>query len=58
VVEYITAWPGLGRLMYDALVGRDLYLVAGCALAGAVFLAAGNVIADLIRAWVDPRIRE
>jgi peptide/nickel transport system permease protein len=56
-VEYITAWPGLGRLMYDALVSRDLLLVAGCAMLGAVFLAAGNLIADLLRAWIDPRVR-
>jgi len=58
VVEMVTAWPGLGRLMYDALRGRDIDLVAGCALAGAVFLAAGNLIADLLRAVVDPRARE
>jgi peptide/nickel transport system permease protein len=57
-VEYVTAWPGLGRLMYEALVSRDLFLVAGCALAGAVFLAAGNLIADVLRAWIDPRVRE
>ena len=58
VVEMVTAWPGLGRLMYDALRGRDIDLVAGCALAGAVFLAVGNVAADLLRAVVDPRARE
>lgn len=58
VVEMVTAWPGLGRLMYDALRGRDMDLVAGCALAGAVFLAVGNVVADLLRALVDPRARE
>lgn len=57
-VEVITAWPGLGRLMYDALRGRDVFLVSGCALAGAVCLTAGNVIADLLRAVVDPRARE
>jgi peptide/nickel transport system permease protein len=57
-VEFVTAWPGLGRLMYDALVGRDLFLVAGCALIGAIFLAAGNLAADLIRGLVDPRVRE
>jgi ABC-type dipeptide/oligopeptide/nickel transport system permease component len=44
--------------MYDALRGRDIDLVAGCALAGAVFLAVGNVGADLLRAIVDPRARE
>ena len=56
-VEYITAWPGLGRLTYDALTHRDLFLVAGCALLGAVFLACGNLIADVVRAIVDPRVR-
>jgi peptide/nickel transport system permease protein len=56
-VEYITAWPGLGRLMYDALSNRDLFLVAGCALLGAVFLACGNLVADVLRAIVDPRVR-
>src|SRR5690606_13860964 len=39
VVEYVTAWPGIGTLMYDALVSRDLFLAAGCAAAGSVFLA-------------------
>ena len=57
-VEMVTAWPGLGRLTYDALRNRDIYLVAGCALAGAACLTAGNVAADLLRAWVDPRARE
>jgi peptide/nickel transport system permease protein len=57
-VEYVTAWPGLGRLMYDALTSRDLFLVAGCALAGAMILAAGNFVADVIRAAVDPRVRD
>jgi len=57
-VEVVTSWPGLGRLMQEALVGRDLYLVAGCALLGAMLIAAGNLLADLARALVDPRVRE
>ena len=57
VVEVVTAWPGLGRLMFDALKARDLYLVAGCAASGAVFLAVGTGIADLLLAWIDPRVR-
>jgi ABC-type dipeptide/oligopeptide/nickel transport system permease component len=56
-VEYITAWPGLGRLMYDGLVARDLFLVAGCVVVGAILLAAGNLAADVLRALVDPRVR-
>jgi peptide/nickel transport system permease protein len=57
-VEYVTSWPGLGRLMYDALRARDLYLVAGCAAAGAVFLAFGSLVSDLLLALADPRTRD
>lgn len=57
VVEVVTSWPGLGRLMYDALRARDLYLVAGCAASGAFFLAAGTWIADALLAIADPRVR-
>ena len=56
VVEVVTSWPGLGRLMFDALKARDLFLVAGCAATGAVFLAAGTLIADLLLAYTDPRV--
>ena len=58
VVEYVTAWPGLGRLMYEALRARDIYLVAGCAAVGGLFLALGSIIADLLLAAADPRVRE
>ena len=57
-VEIVTAWPGLGRLMLDALRARDVYLVAGCAAAGAVFLAAATLLSDLALALVDPRVTE
>jgi len=56
-VEVVTGWPGLGRLMYDALAGRDVFLAAGCALVGAAVLAVGNLAADIARAVVDPRTR-
>jgi peptide/nickel transport system permease protein len=57
-VEYVTSWPGLGRLMFEALRARDIYLVAGCAAAGALFLALGTLISDLLLAAADPRVRE
>ncbi len=57
-VEVITAWPGLGRLMLDALRARDVYLVAGCAAAASLFLAAGTLASDLALALVDPRASE
>lgn len=54
-VEVITAWPGLGSLMLQALRTRDIYLVAGCAGAGALFTACGTLLSDLALAAVDPR---
>jgi peptide/nickel transport system permease protein len=56
IVEFVTAWPGLGRLMYDALLARDLFLVAGTAAAGAFFLALGTLVSDLLHAAADPRV--
>ena len=58
IVEVVTSWPGLGRLTYDALRERDLYLVAGCALAGAICLSVGQIAADALRGLADPRVRE
>lgn len=55
VVEVVTAWPGLGRLMYDALRARDIYLAAGCAAAGAALLAAGTLVSDMLLRLADPR---
>ena len=57
-VEAITAWPGLGQLMLAALRARDVYLVAGCAAAGSVFLAIGTLLSDAALALVEPRTRD
>jgi peptide/nickel transport system permease protein len=54
IVEVVSAWPGLGRLMFEALRARDLYLVAGTATMGAVFLAAGTLMSDVALAVRDP----
>jgi len=56
-VEVVSGWPGLGRLTYDALMARDMFLAAGCAFIGATVLAVSNLGADLLRALVDPRAR-
>ena len=57
-VEIITSWPGLGSLMLGALRARDVYLVAGCAATGSVFLAVGTLVSDAMLALVDPRASE
>jgi peptide/nickel transport system permease protein len=57
IVEIVTDWPGLGLLMADALRSRDLFLVAGCAAAGSIVLAAAILASDLLHLWADPRLR-
>jgi len=58
VVEIVMNWPGIGALTYQALLGRDLFLAAGCAAAASTFLAAGVLASDIALASVDPRLRE
>lgn len=57
-VEALTAWPGLGRLMLDALRMRDVHLVTGCAAAGALLLALASLCSDALLVIVDPRAAE
>jgi peptide/nickel transport system permease protein len=58
LVEIITGWPGMGMLMLDAVLSQDLFLVMGGLYIGTIMLIAGNLIADLLLAWIDPRVRE
>jgi ABC-type dipeptide/oligopeptide/nickel transport system permease component len=57
-VEVITAWPGLGRLAFEALLSRDGPLVAGCAAMTVLVVSGAALASDLIVAWADPRTRE
>ncbi len=57
LVEVVTGWPGLGPLILDAALSRDLYLVIGGIMLSAVFMLAGNLVADLLLLASDPRIR-
>ena len=57
LVEIVFSWPGLGRVMLDAVQSADYYLVMGGVLMSGVLLVIGNLIADILLAWVDPRIR-
>ncbi len=56
VAEIIFSWPGLGRLTLDAILTQDQYLVMGSVLMASGVLIAGNLVADLLLAAVDPRI--
>jgi peptide/nickel transport system permease protein len=57
LIEIICNWPGLGSLMLTAVRSKDLYLVMASMMMGAVMLLFGNLIADILLAMSDPRIR-
>ena len=57
IAEFFFNWPGLGRLILQAVLAQDLYLVMASLVMGAVMLIVGNLIADLLLKVVDPRIR-
>ncbi len=56
-VEVIFAWPGMGRVMVDAVGARDYPVVMATTAIFAVLVVIGNLLADLLYAWVDPRLR-
>jgi peptide/nickel transport system permease protein len=57
VVETIFAWPGMGRLAVQAVLGRDFPVVQGAAIMGAAVFLGVNLAIDLLYGWVDPRLR-
>ena len=57
LVERVVGWPGLGRLILTAVLSQDLYLVVGSLVYGVGLLVVGNLVADILLAIVDPRIR-
>lgn len=56
-VETVFSWPGLGRLMYEALKGRDYPLLQGIFLVTSVAVVGANFIADIVYGYIDPRVR-
>ncbi len=58
LIEIIVGWPGLGTLMLDAVLSQDLFLVMGGLYIGTIMLLVGNLLADLLLALIDPRVRE
>jgi peptide/nickel transport system permease protein len=57
LVEVITGWPGLGPLLLESSMSRDLYVVVGIVMASTVFMICGNLLADVMLVIVDPRLR-
>jgi peptide/nickel transport system permease protein len=57
LTEAVLAYPGLGKLMLDAVLSQDIYLVMGGLMMSSVLVLVGNLIADILLAIVDPRIK-
>jgi peptide/nickel transport system permease protein len=58
MVEFVCGWPGLGPLILEATLSRDLYLVIGGIMFSALFMVGGNLAADVMLVAFDPRIRK
>jgi peptide/nickel transport system permease protein len=57
VTEKIFSWPGLGRLVVDAISNRDYALVQGCLLSIGLTYVLVNLLTDVVYRWVNPRMR-
>jgi peptide/nickel transport system permease protein len=57
LVENVTSWPGLGQLVLQAIFAQDMFLVIGVLTYSTVLLVIGNLIADILLAITDPRVR-
>lgn len=57
VVETVFAWPGLGRLAYEGITGRDFPVIQAVVLVTAAIVAVVNLSVDCLYAVIDPRIR-
>ncbi len=57
VVESVFGWPGIGQLAWQAIQRIDTPIIVGVTLVAAVAIILGNLLADLVAPWVDPRIR-
>jgi peptide/nickel transport system permease protein len=56
-IEVVFGWPGIGRLAYDATVGKDFPVVQTTVLILCAALIVINIVVDILYAWIDPRIR-
>jgi peptide/nickel transport system permease protein len=57
VVESVFGWPGIGQLAWQAIQRVDIPIIMGVTLISAIAIVIGNLIADLLAPFVDPRIK-
>lgn len=56
ITETMFAWPGMGKLILDAIMGNDFNLALVALLFATLLILAANLVADLAYAWLDPRV--
>ena len=57
VVESVFGWPGIGQLAWQAIQQVDIPIIMGVTLVSALAIVLGNLLADCITPFIDPRIR-
>ena len=57
ITETIFSWPGMGRTVIQAIHGRDVFVITGITLISTTLVVVGNLLADVLYALVDPRVR-
>jgi peptide/nickel transport system permease protein len=57
IIEWIFAWPGMGQLAIASITARDYPTLMGAALIGSILVLLSNLLADILYAAADPRIR-
>lgn len=57
LTEAVLSWPGLGKLILNATISQDLYLVVGSLIYSVILIMLGNLLADILLVIIDPRIR-
>lgn len=57
MIEIVLQYPGLGQLMYQSILREDQFVVLASVMLGCTMLVVGNLLADILLAWSDPRIR-
>jgi peptide/nickel transport system permease protein len=57
-IEKIFSWPGMGLAVMNAISSRDYPLVIGGVIIGSIMVTLGSLLADLLYAWADPRLRD
>ena len=57
LIEYVFAWPGMGRVIVEAIFTQDTPLIIACFFVFTILVVTGNLLADIAYSLVDPRIR-